>query len=57
MIAIILIVADKKINWLSSKILPQSIDYKFLAAAIVEYKKAKEISLDLYPEVIPTLKK
>ena len=34
-----------------------SIDYKFLAAAIVEYKKAKEMSLDLYPEVIPTLKK
>ena len=34
-----------------------SINYKFLAAAIVEYKKAKEISLGLYPEVIPTLKK
>ena len=33
------------------------INYKFLAAAIVEYKKAKEISLGLYPEVIPTLKK
>ena len=34
-----------------------SIDYKFLAAAIVEYKKAKEVSLGLYPEVIPTLEK
>ena len=34
-----------------------SINYKYLAAAIVEYKKAKEISLGLYPEVIPTLKK
>ena len=33
------------------------INYKFLAASIVEYKKAKEISLGLYPEVIPTLKK
>ena len=33
------------------------INYKYLAAAIVEYKKTKEKSLDLYPEVIPTLKK
>jgi len=33
------------------------INYKFLAASIVEYKKAKEVSLGLYPEVIPTLKK
>ena len=33
------------------------INYKYLAAAIVEYKKAKEKSLDLYPEVMPTLKK
>ena len=33
------------------------INYKFLAAAIVEYKKAKEISLNLYPDVIPTLNK
>ena len=33
------------------------INYKFLAASIVEYKKAKEMSLGLYPEVIPTLKK
>ncbi|MAZ61316.1 MAG: hypothetical protein CMG50_03965 [Candidatus Marinimicrobia bacterium] len=33
------------------------INYKYLAAAIVEYKKAKEISLNLYPDVIPTLNK
>ena len=33
------------------------INYKFLAAAIVEYKKAKEISLNHYPDVIPTLNK
>ena len=32
-----------------------NINYKYLAAAIVEYKKAKEISLNLYPDVIPTL--
>jgi len=34
-----------------------NINYKYLAAAIVEYKKAKEISLNLYPDVIPTLNK
>ena len=28
------------------------INYKYLAAAIVEYKKAKEISLNLYPDVM-----
>lgn len=33
------------------------INYKYLAAGIVEYKKAKEISLNLYPDVIPTLNK
>ena len=32
-----------------------NINYKFLAAGIVEYKKAKEKSLGLYPDVIPTL--
>ena len=31
------------------------INYKYLAAGIVEYKKAKEKSLGLYPDVIPTL--
>lgn len=34
-----------------------SINYKFLAAAIVEYKKTKELSLDVYDDVIPTLEK
>ena len=34
-----------------------SINYKFLAAGIVEYKKAREESLHLFPDVIPTLKK
>ena len=34
-----------------------SINYKFLAAGIVEYKKAKEKSLNLYNDVIPTLNK
>ena len=34
-----------------------NINYKYLAAAILEYKKAKEISLNLYPDVIPTLNK
>ena len=34
-----------------------NINYKYLAAAIVEYKKAKEISLNLYPDVIQTLNK
>ena len=34
-----------------------SINYKFLAAGIVEYKKAKEKSLNLYDDVIPTLDK
>ena len=33
------------------------INYKFLAAGIVEYKKAKEKSLSLYDDVIPTLDK
>ena len=33
-----------------------SINYKYLASGIVEYKKAKEKSLHLYPDVIPTLK-
>ena len=33
------------------------INYKFLAAAIVEYKKAKEKSLNLYNDVFPTLNK
>ena len=33
------------------------INYKFLAAGIVEYKKAKEKSLNLYDDVIPTLEK
>jgi len=33
-----------------------SINYKYLAAGIVEYKKAKEKSLNLYDDVIPTLK-
>jgi len=32
------------------------VNYKYLAAGIVEYKKAKEKSLGLYPDVIPTLK-
>ena len=32
-----------------------SINYKFLAAGIVEYKKAREESLHLFPDVIPTL--
>ena len=32
-----------------------SINYKYLAAAIVEYKKAKENSLKLYPDVKTTL--
>tara|TARA_B110000116_G_C16623026_1_gene484652 strand:+ start:148 stop:828 length:681 start_codon:yes stop_codon:yes gene_type:complete len=32
------------------------INYKYLAAGIVEYKKAKEKSLNLYDDVIPTLK-
>jgi len=31
------------------------VNYKYLAAGIVEYKKAKELSLDLYPDVLPTL--
>ena len=31
------------------------INYKYLAAGIVEYKKAKEKSLNLYDDVIPTL--
>lgn len=31
------------------------INYKYLAAAIVEYKKAKEKSLNLYDDVVPTL--
>ena len=31
------------------------VNYKYLAAGIVEYKKAKEKSLGLYPDVIPTL--
>ena len=34
-----------------------SINYKYLAAGIVEYKKAKEESLNLYDDVIPTLDK
>ena len=34
-----------------------SINYKYLAAGIVEYKKAREESLHLFPDVIPTLKK
>jgi putative hydrolase of the HAD superfamily len=34
-----------------------NINYKFLAAAIVEYKKTKELSLDVYNDVIPTLEK
>ena len=33
------------------------INYKYLAAGIVEYKKAKEKSLNLYEDVIPTLDK
>ena len=33
------------------------INFKFLAAAIVEYKKAKEKSLNLYDDVFPTLNK
>ena len=33
------------------------INFKFLAAAIVEYKKAKEKSLNLYNDVFPTLNK
>ena len=33
------------------------INYKYLAAGIVEYKKAKEKSLNLYDDVIPTLDK
>ena len=33
------------------------INYKFLAAGIVEYKKAKEKSLNLYDDVVPTLNK
>ena len=33
-----------------------TINYKYLAAAIVEYKKAKEASLKLYPYVRETLK-
>ena len=33
------------------------INYKFLAAGIVEYKKAKEKSLNLYDDVFPTLNK
>jgi len=32
-----------------------TINYKYLAAGIVEYKKAKEESLNLYHDVIPTL--
>ena len=32
-----------------------TINYKYLAASIVEYKKAKESSLKLYPDVITTL--
>ena len=31
------------------------INYKYLAAGIVEYKKAKEKSLNLYNDVVPTL--
>ena len=42
-------------EFISNKL--KTINYKYLAAAIVEYKKAKETSLDLYPEVLPTLKK
>ena len=34
-----------------------AINYKFLAAAIVEYKKTKELSLDVYNDVMPTLEK
>tara|TARA_B110000438_G_scaffold226792_1_gene221128 strand:- start:41 stop:721 length:681 start_codon:yes stop_codon:yes gene_type:complete len=34
-----------------------TINYKFLAAAIVEYKKTKELSLDVYNDVMPTLEK
>ena len=34
-----------------------AINYKFLAAGIVEYKKAKDKSLNLYDDVIPTLDK
>jgi len=33
------------------------LNYKYLAAGIVEYKKAKERSLNLYDDVIPTLDK
>ena len=33
------------------------INYKYLAAGIVEYKKVKEKSLNLYDDVIPTLEK
>ena len=33
------------------------INFKYLAAGIVEYKKAKEESLNLYDDVIPTLNK
>jgi len=34
-----------------------AINYKYLAVGIVEYKKAREESLHLFPDVIPTLKK
>ena len=34
-----------------------SINYRYLTAAIVEYKKAKEKSLNLYDDVFPTLDK
>ena len=34
-----------------------NINFKYLAAGIVEYKKAKEESLNLYDDVIPTLNK
>jgi len=33
------------------------INYKYLAAGIVEYKKAKEKALNLYDDVVPTLEK
>ena len=33
------------------------VNYKYLAAGIVEYKNAREESLHLFPDVIPTLKK
>ena len=33
------------------------INYKYLAAGIVEYKKAKEKSLNLFDDVIPTINK